>query len=230
MPSSSFSSLINTLTQQEWSLGLRAASLFVLVVLFQVVMARGVHYLQKETKRRLQHALTGHALVQISYVLPRSVATVLLLVAAAGMFLLQHYLPDQFRQAFGPLLRPNELSGQTLPGAFYFLLGTAMTILLVDDWTIVRYAVECLALADPVASWIGSSIQSPKLNQGSSVSGCLACFATAWMVGWLMLEDAKPFTLTVGAVVCTVAEALPYGNDNLTIPIATSMAVHHLAR
>jgi dolichol kinase len=228
--SSSFPSLMSSLTQQEWSLGLRAASLFVLVVLFQVVMARGVHSLQKETNRRLQHALTGHALVQISYVLPRSVAAVLLFVAAAGMFLLQHYVPDHFRQAFGPLLRPDELSGKALPGAFYFLVGTAMTVVLVDDWTIVRYAVECLALADPVASWIGSSIRSPALNQGSSVSGCLACFATAWMVGWLMLEDATPILLTVGAVVCTVAEALPYGNDNLTIPIATSMTVYHLAR
>jgi hypothetical protein len=23
---------------------------------------------------------------------------------------------------------------------------------------------------------------------------CLACFAMAWMVGWLMLEEAKPFS------------------------------------
>jgi dolichol kinase len=220
------------------SLSMRAASLFIVVVLFQVLMARVA--LEKETKRRLQHALTGHAMVQISYVLPRNLAIALLLLGAAGMYALQKYFPNQFRQTFGPLLRTQELNGSQLPGAFYFLLGTAMTILLVDDWTVARYAVECLAIADPAASWIGSTVPSPKLNEGSSLSGCLACFLTAWCVGWLMLptntnmnmnmNSNSAFTITIGAVACTIAEALPFGNDNLNIPIWTALVVHHFGR
>jgi dolichol kinase len=213
------------------SLFVRAASLFLLVILFQVLIAR-VKDLGKEPKRRFQHVLTGHAFVQISYVLERNLAIGLLGLGAVGMYVIQTYFPTQFRRTFGPLLRRAELNGtQRLPGAFYFLLGTALTIALVNDLTVARYAVECLAIADPMASWIGSTIQSPKLCQGSSVSGCLACFGTAWILGWLMLSwTSGLYTVTLGALACTVAEALPYGNDNLNIPLLTALVVDKLGR
>mmetsp|Transcript_2980 Transcript_2980/g.5384 ORF Transcript_2980/g.5384 Transcript_2980/m.5384 type:complete len:235 (-) Transcript_2980:54-758(-) len=223
---------------------LRVVSLIVLVVLFQVCIAR-VPTIGHETKRRWQHALTGHALVQISYLLTRSTAIALLLMASIGMFVWKVFFFENFQQAFGPLLRTKEINGeQFLPGAFYFLLGTAVTLVIVggnqdDDgvdndqgWVIARYAVECLALADPVASWIGSKVPSPKINAGTSVSGCLACFATAWCVGFFMLsqELKDSYTLTVGAIACTIAEGLPFGNDNMNIPILTALAVDKLGR
>jgi dolichol kinase len=213
-------------------LWLRAASLVVLVVLFQVCIAR-VPSVQRETKRRWQHALTGHVLVQSSYVLPKNVALALLIITSVGMLLWRTFLPEHFYQAFGPLLRPTELQGgsQYMPGAFYFLLGTAITVSMVDGWMIPRYAVECLALADPVASWIGSSILSPKINAGTSLSGAIACFVTAMGVGWCMLEEPynNMLTLMIGALACTIAEGLPFGNDNLNIPILTALAITALA-
>jgi dolichol kinase len=209
------------------SLRARAATFVCVVVVFQVIMARVPT--EQATKRRLQHALTGHALVQISYVLPRDLALVLLSLGAAGIYICQKYFPSHFRQHFGALLRPSELSGDRLPGAFYFLLGAATTVALVKDWTINRYAVECLAFADPIASWVGSSIQSPKLNSGTSVSGSAACFATAWILGYMML-DGDFHTITIGAMACTVAEGFPYFDDNLNIPILTALVVERLAK
>lgn len=201
----------------------RGGSLALLVVVFQVLVARVS--LKTETKRRLQHALTGHALVQISYVLPREMAFVLLALGAAGIYIMQKYYPSKFRRAFGALLRSNEY--RELPGAFWFLVGSAITVLVVKDYTIIRYAVECLALADPMASWIGSTIRSRKINGGSSVSGCVACFATAVAVGKVMLSNPSNYTLGIGALACTIAEASTYGNDNLNIPILTALAVDH---
>lgn len=201
----------------------RAGTLVLLVVAFQVLIANVS--LKRETKRRLQHALTGHALVQISYVVSRNAALSLLGLGAAGMFILHQYFPSRFRKAFGGLLRPNET--KDLPGAFWFLTGTAATILLVDDWEIIRYAVECLALADPMASFVGSTIRSKSINSNSSISGCVACFATAYLVGQWMLVHSSNQRLLVGALACTIAEVSPYGNDNLSIPIATALAVKH---
>jgi len=266
------------------SLFIRGGCLVILVVLFQYFIAR-VPTVQKETKRRFQHALTGHALVQISYVLPKSIALTLLLVGSIVMYVMHAFFFRQFLDAFGPLLRPNEFSGEVLPGAFYFLVGTAMTIsprFITDDIIITRYAVECLALADPMASWIGSSIPSPKftttrtiltkkkvpsssttssrqqlqalgeegegttasisVTRTTSLSGCLACFITAWTVGYWMLlsgnnaaadaddegDNNNKYTYTtlfVGAAACTIAEALPYGNDNMNIPVITAFVV-----
>jgi dolichol kinase len=207
------------------SLLFRATSFFLLVVLFQVLVARVA--LQTETKRRLQHALTGHALVQISYILPFAACIILLLLGAFGMFVAQAYAKTWFQQAFGALLREDELSGKQLPGAFYFLLGTTLSLLIAtDDLDIARYAVECLAIADPMASFVGSTIPSPKLCPGSSMSGCIACFGTAWIVGVVMLPMVSHSTLLIGALACTIAEASPYGNDNMNIPLLTAIVMN----
>jgi dolichol kinase len=220
------SSSTTTLT----SLLVRAGSLLVLVGLFQVFIAHAPN-LQSETKRRWQHALTGHALVQISYVLPPSVAIIFLIFATIAVFTIRVYFFESvFKKSVGPLLRPQELTGeQYLPGAFYFLLGTVLTVILVDNWTISRYAVECLAFADPMASFIGSTIPSTKLNKSTSISGCVACFITAWIVGYFMLRVENTatnyVTVSIGALACTIAEGLPFGNDNLNIPILTAMSV-----
>jgi len=240
------------------SLAVRGGLLLVLVVLFQYFVARAPN-VQKETKRRFQHALTGHALVQISYILPRSLSLALLLIGSVGMYLAKTFFFGAFLEAFGGLLRPKETSGEVLPGAFYFLVGTTTVVsgLVTADMRIARYAVECLALADPMASWIGSTIPSPKFtiatdkNGGtrtSSLSGCLACFGTALGVGWWMLvvvvdshvdgagvattnmnNEFTPMTLVAGALACTIAEGLPFGNDNMNIPVITALVVDQFA-
>lgn len=239
------------------SLALRGGFLMVLVVLFQYFVARAPN-VQKEAKRRFQHALTGHALVQISYVLPRSLSLALLLIGSIGMYLAKTFFFEAFLKAFGGLLRPKETSGEVLPGAFYFLLGTAVVVsgLITTNMTIARYSVECLALADPMASWVGSTIPSPKFaitteggTRTSSLSGCLACFGTALGVGFWMLRtgmvvdsesafdsesatskhEFTPLTLVAGAVACTIAECLPFGNDNLNIPVITAFVVDQFA-
>lgn len=203
----------------------RVFTIVALVVLLQFALAQ--LSLRTETKRRLQHALTGHALVQISYLISQTLAVCLLLLAAGVMYVLKTYYPTEFRRAFGPLLRRDELSGSQMPGAFYFLLGAAGAVLLADNIDTARYAVECLAIADPMASWVGTTVRSRKINSNSSVAGSAACFAAAWCVGYLMLTKDS-YKLSVGALACTIAEAMPYGNDNLNIPVITALAIEKL--
>ena len=200
----------------------RLAVLFVLIVGFQILVSQVA--LGREAKRRWQHALTGHILVQASYIIPMTYGVVGLLLGAAGMAYLRYEHSDQFLKAFGPLLRPEELEAGRLPGAFYFLLGTAITALSFD-LSITRYACECLALADPMAAFVGKSITSPKITRNASLAGCMGCFATAWLCGYFMLPNMDMFQLSIGALACTLAECIPFGNDNLTIPLATALAI-----
>ena len=158
----------------------------VLVVAFQIAAAR--LNLQREAKRRWQHAVTGHALVQISYYLPVPFCIAALVGASAGIWYLRKFQSDAYLKHFGPLLRPHELEEGHLPGAFYFLLGTAATVALFPIQT-ARYAVECLSLADPIAAWAGQSVSSPKLTKSASLAGCSACFVTAWCIGYCMLVN-----------------------------------------
>lgn len=145
---------------------LHAAGLIFLIVAFQVAVAR--LELQREAKRRWQHALTGQALVLISYFLPIAVALPALLVGAFGIWYCRLYLSDIYFRAFGPLLRPNERLGATLPGAFYFLVGTFLAVLLFP-LPVARYAVLCLSWADPMAAWIGQTIPILSIHRSASL-------------------------------------------------------------
>jgi dolichol kinase len=208
---------------------LRGFVFLVLVVVFQVAVARGVE-LQREAKRRWQHALTGQAMVLISYYLPLSIALPAVLIGAAGIWYCRHYQSDFYMEAFGPLLRPSERDGKKLPGAFYFLLGTALSVAFFPI-EIARYAILCLSWADPLAAWVGQTFSILRIHSSASVGGCLGCFATACLIGYISLDEIQQeesiFWRSVlwGALACTVAEAFPLGNDNLLIPIITGAAV-----
>jgi dolichol kinase len=227
----------------------------IVIVIFQVLMAKksaSSFVLSKEAKRRWQHALTGHALVQISYFLPVELCLAGLALGCLGIYYMRYHQPDVYVRVFGPLLRVDEMhstSGQRiLPGAFYFLLGTALTAAWFP-MPIARYAVECLAWADPMAAWIGQSVSSAsssslsswwlsgKIHAKSSVAGCIACFVTATCIGYVMLiiipirgkqHDTSayaPWQVVVGGLACCLAESFPFGNDNLLIPLVTAAAL-----
>lgn len=222
----------------NYLLALQVAGTCIALVGFQLAVAR--LNLNRETKRRWQHGLTGRALVLVSYVLPLRVAIPALCAGAAGIAYLRWCQPRAFVQHFGPLLRPYEARGRwALPGAFYFLIGTALTAALFPLST-ARYAVDCLSVADPVAAWVGQSYPSRKVHASASVAGCASCFVTAWAIGALYflpvlnvhsLQSPALWMvggrISAGALACTIAEALPLGNDNLQIPLATAAAVHH---
>ena len=217
-----------------------------LLVAFQVAVAQWSSLLQnREAKRRLQHAWTGQALVWVSYYIPvYEIGIPALLLGCVGIWYLRFYQQDLYRQAFGPLLRPSELDDDVagsrrrrgqLPGAFYFLLGTTLTVSLFP-LPVARYAVLCLSWADPMAAWVGQSRHwyLAKIHASASVGGCLGCFVTAVVIGYVCLiireeEGESWMSVLAGALACTLAEASPVGNDNLLIPLATAVAIQ-LAR
>jgi dolichol kinase len=201
----------------------RFAILFTTVIAFQAVVAR--FPLEREAKRRWQHALTGHAMVQISYILPPILCKLGLFMGAIVIWYFRTYQSEHFLKAVGPIMRPHELAGQQLPTAFYFAVGCLITIALFP-MPIARYAVECLSLADPLAAWFGQSIASPRITKSSSVAGSSACFVAAWMIGWMFFyKERSLLSITLGACGCTISEALPFTNDNLIIPIVTAFSI-----
>ena len=256
--------------------------LILLVVVLQLVTARsGAHDdrpnlppFSSESKRRIQHGMTGCILVLISYCIPIYACIVLLTIATYLIYYLKTYhFHTIYLQNFGPLLRdyekqpispPSQSNNHhsdsavsraiPLPGAYYFLCGTTITA-IVFPLGIARYSVLCLSLADPMAAYVGQLVPSYRLDQirffnlllrftgtttNASVNGCIACFTTAWTIGYIQLvllsdnTSAMSFvhpiiTVTAGATACCIAEAISFfgshGNDNLQIPIFTALVV-----
>jgi len=203
-----------------------AGAAFVGVVLLQILFTTTSCNITEENRRRLQHVSTGQALVCISYILPLHYCQLLLGVGCVLIVYVRFLHDSWYRQHFHTLLRPYELQYGVLPGAFYFLLGT-LVVTCGFSLVIARYSVLCLSYADPMAAWVGSTMfPYLKIHSGASVTGCMACFGTAMVVGAIMLQVDNVRIPIIGAVVCMIAEALPYVNDNLVIPISTAAAVH----
>lgn len=203
-----------------------AGVVFILVVLLQIAFTSSSrNTISEETKRRLQHMTTGQALVLVSYLLPIHYCLGLLGMGCLLIVYVRFFHDAWYRTKFHSLLRPYELQYGVLPGAFYFLLG-CWSVAAVFSLEIARYSVLCLTYADPMAAWVGSHVYSNvKITKSASLFGCLACFLTALIVGLLTLPTSNVRVAIVGAVACTIAEALPYTNDNVMIPIATAAAI-----
>ena len=194
----------------------------ILVVAFQVAIAQ--FSLDRETKRRWQHALTGQALVLISYVLAWEGCVAALTVGFGGIWGVRFYQHGLYIKLFGPLLRPQELPKDgALPGAFWFLCGTLCCILWFP-MPIARYAVACVSWADPMAAWVGKSLPSPRIHSSATVAGCVASLGTAVILGVVWFDLSWPAAI-VGGMACSAAEAVPAWNDNFSIPLATALAV-----
>lgn len=196
---------------------------FIGVVVLQILFTRTTS-LRDENRRRLQHMISGQALVSVSYVLPMKYCRILLGLGCFLILYVRFFHDSWYRQHFHTLLRPYELQYGVLPGAFYFLLGVEIVAILYP-LNVARYSVLCLTFADPMASIGGTLFPHVKIHSGASVTGCTACFLTALLVGILALHVDNIRIPVIGAVVCMVSEALPFVNDNLVIPIATASAV-----
>jgi dolichol kinase len=198
---------------------------FVAILLLQIFFTRSTSALSDENRRRLQHLTTGQALIVVSYILPLHYCQILLLIACLLIIYIRFLHDAWYRQHFYTLLRPYELQYGVLPGALYFLVGV-LVVATVCPLLIARYSVLCLSYADPMASWIGSTVYSKvKIHDGASVTGCTACFVTALVIGITTLGTNNIRVSVIGAVACMIAEAMPFWNDNVMIPIATASAV-----
>lgn len=214
---------------------LRGAATIALFVLFQAAASAPALALDREFKRRWQHALTGYGLVVASDFFPIAPFAAVLVLAAGGIWFLAAYCRAAFLQCFGGLLRPAERKqgdGAALPGAFYFVLGAGAVWALFPR-EVANYAVLCLSLADPVAAFVGQSVRSPKITESASAAGCAACFATAWTIGYVTLrqEDYSLWSISRGALFCTIAEASSsIGiNDNISMPLVTALAIEGIS-
>ena len=204
-------------------LAIQAIVAFALLVAWQLPVVLARLNVDRELRRNWQHWSTGQAFLIVSYILPIQLCVALLLIAAALFYYLQVYQTRYFLQHFGAFLRPQETSGKQLSGAFYFLLGTGVTAYLFPVDT-ARFALQCLSTVDPVAGFVGRSVPSRNINASTTLAGTMAGWCTACVIGYIYLQPDWSKIL-LGATTCCIVEASPSGNDNLWIPVITSIVM-----
>eukprot|EP00474_Spongospora_subterranea_P005598 CRZ06056.1 hypothetical protein [Spongospora subterranea] len=142
----------------------------------------------------------------------------------------------RFNRLFSFLLRPSEFD--SLPTAFYFLIGMNIAITFFDA-DIAILSILFLAIGDPTASLFGTwlaSGDSIRFSNGKTVIGALANFTACSITGILYLRSTHSQTYmiysVIGALAASLSEliTLPGVDDNLAIPLTSALALTALRR
>ena len=124
-----------------------------------------------------------------------------------------------FFRWFSALASPREARG--VASSTWFLIG-ALTVLVVAPHRFFAPAMLVLSFADPAASVVGRLWGKHKVGKGSwEGTGAFFLVAVAVLAPFAGLPAAL-----IAAVLVAAAEVLPSGiDDNLTVPLATALAL-----
>lgn len=117
----------------------------------------------------------------------------------------------------------------------YFAWGVTAAVVLCSPLA-VQVGCVVLAIGDPAASMVGRAAGGPKLLEAKSVGGSLAFLVFGGLAAWGFLAGTSPLPLVEAAQIAffaafigAIAELLSRQvDDNLTIPIAASLAAEAL--
>lgn len=133
-----------------------------------------------------------------------------------------------YMKFFKPMMRQYEHSGKHLTGATYMAIAALAVILIVGELlgqkTIALAVLSITIAADAAAALVGKQWGTIKIWKETSLQGSLACFVTAFAIAHFW---GLPIHVSlIGAAAATLAEIFTFGlNDNVTIPLATSLAM-----
>jgi diacylglycerol kinase (CTP) len=186
-------------------------------------------------KRKVFHVI-GIGAVALTYAFTQVTRfeALAILGAVAAIFcsldMLRFYVPSlnkKVREDFGAFMRDYELN--SLSGSTWFFFSSLVAIALFPK-TAASLGFLCLALGDPLASFVGLRWGKIRLPGGKSLEGSLTFFAVSAVAGAFSLALNPAVTLAFGsiallacvvAVAGAVAEWLPIKgvDDNFVVPI-----------
>jgi len=198
-----------------------------------------LHNEKLQIRRKFQHISTGLLLVSLDPVFTRIEASLLLWFGVLVIYAFHKYrlahptVNIHFQRICGPYLRPHEL--HSLPGAFYFFLGCALTVTLFIR-KIAVLAVLYLSVGDPLASLVGICYgkYGPRFSNGKSLVGMMAmilCCSFITLIYMRKMESTLALLAwaIIGPTAAGVAESIPFFkphlDDNLRVPVVSAVAM-----
>lgn len=190
----------------------------------------------KHIGRKMYHLCGGVGLLSLYAVLGRALAlqfyaAFFIVVLAIDVARLQ--IPSFNRlvySRFGSFVRDNEK--QKLTGTAPYVLGIGLSLYAFPT-DIATAAICFLAFGDVAATTVGERYGRTKIGS-KSLEGTAAFILTCLVVGLFLLPLAgirlTPWVVAAGSVIAAAVELVPFGNDNLSIPILSGAAMTLLVR
>jgi len=192
--------------------------------------------MEVEINRKFIHALGIFSILLIQ-IFGKNPAAIIMLFATIFGFLLAEYrknrkkykiikikkldeFEDFLENGFKEIERPNSLP---FKGAIEFGLGCFLATILFTE-IIAMACIAVLALADSLSTLVGYYFGKYKLpiNKKKTWEGSTIFFLISFFILFLFTSPLHAFIL---ALVTTLVEALPYFDDNLSIPLALGIAM-----
>ena len=186
--------------------------------------------------RKLWHALGVLGMVLLHYLLTTD-QTLRVMAVLAFVFVtvdvVRHQWPaiNKFvLKILGPLMREHER--HNLAGTTYLILGTFIIVWWFPS-PIVSLSLLFLAVADPLASFVGILYGKDKLVGSKSLQGTLAAFIACTLIAffYLLAHDLMTERLLMVSLLAglsgALSELLPIGrlDDNFTFPIVCACSL-----
>lgn len=237
---------------ETFSLSLWHCALAIVVVCaFQMLISieftsRSAGAANLQIRRKVQHSMSGLIICAIyEYFVTQWIAAVGTLVAASLGFFVFHLVRlrspranELFLKAFRPIMRPHE--AHSLPGAFYFLLGCAISFAAFPK-PLAVISVLNLSFGDPCASLFGALLGDSNrcLPQKKSIAGLAAAFLACTAVTAVTVRhyrgpswsgdcwERRAMMAIAGGLAGATAEIVPSGvDDNLSMPILSGACLY----
>jgi dolichol kinase len=189
-----------------------------------------------EIKRKLVHTLGIFTIVLI-LVFGKVNASIIILFATLVGFFMAEYRKNRKRYKIVKIKPIDELETvienelktyerkNSLPfkGAIEFGLGSFLATILFNE-TIAIACIAVLSLADSFATLVGFYFGKYRLpiNKKKSWEGSTTFFLVSFFI--LSLFTSIQFALLL-ALISTITEALPYADDNLSIPLVLGISM-----
>lgn len=137
------------------------------------------------------------------------------------------WLNQVIMKAFQPVMREYERDG--LAGTTYLLAGVFIIIMLFPK-PIVTLSLLFLAIADPLASYVGILYGKDKIVGQKSLQGSFAAFAACTITASVfffshnIMTDRILIVSLVAGTIGALAELIPIGrvDDNFTFPVTSA--------
>jgi len=137
-------------------------------------------------------------------------------------------------------MRKEELKEVKVTGTPFFLSGNFLVVWLFAP-TVAVVSQLFLVVGDLMAALVGLAYGKHKIYKNKSLEGFMGCFFSCIIVGTLIFSWATPLLswktifilVTVGGFVAALVELVSGDglfNDNLTIPFASALTIHLLAK
>ncbi len=180
--------------------------------------------MERETERQLFHILLGVIAVVLLLHFGRTfmIAAVFFIIIFGTVFinlkLRGKKIPiiDWFEKKF-------ERTGVRLPGwgSACYAMGTLIPLVFLSDVSKIAGVIVILALGDGVSTLVGryGKIKIP-YNQKKTFEGSIAMFASSLLSYYFVGPIAIPL-----ALIAAIIESMPIVDDNLSIPIACTIAL-----